>query len=76
MDNAFVESFNGHFREECRYQHWIESLAEAQEVIEAWRVDFNEDRPPRAPQRQTPKVFLASWERSRRRRTNQSGGPI
>ena len=61
-DNAFVESFNGHFREECLNQHWFESLAEAQEVIEAWRVDYNEDRPHRALQQQTPQAFLAGWE--------------
>jgi len=61
-DNAFVESFNGHFREECLNQHWFESLAEAQEVIEAWRVDYNEERPHRALQQQTPQAFLASWE--------------
>ena len=61
-DNAFVESFNGHFRAECLNQHWFESLAEAQEVIEAWRVDYNEERPHRALQQQTPQAFLASWE--------------
>ena len=61
-DNAFVESFNGHFREECLDQHWFESLAEAQEVIEAWRVEYNEDRPHRALQQQTLAAFLASLE--------------
>ncbi len=61
-DNAFVESFNGHFREECLDQHWFESLAEAQEVIEAWRVEYNEERPHRALKQQSPAAFLANWE--------------
>lgn len=61
-DNAFVESFNGHFRQECLDQHWFESLAEAREVIEAWRVDYNEERPHRALNQQSPAAFLASWE--------------
>jgi putative transposase len=60
-DNAFVESFNGHFREECLDQHWFESLAEAREVIEAWRVEYNEQRPHRALGQQTPAAFLARW---------------
>ncbi len=38
-DNAFVESFNGHFREECLDQHWFVSLGEARQIIEAWRID-------------------------------------
>ena len=61
-DNAFVESFNGHVREECLNQHWFETLAEAREVIEAWRVEYNEERPHRALQQRTPAAFLADWE--------------
>ncbi len=33
-DNPFIESFNGHFREECLDQHWFADLAEARQVIE------------------------------------------
>ncbi len=33
-DNAYVESFNGHFRAECLDQHWFTSLEEARAVIE------------------------------------------
>ena len=61
-DNAYVESFNGHFRSECLDQHWFETLAEAQEVIEAWRVEYNEERPHRSLQQRTPRAVLASWE--------------
>jgi putative transposase len=36
-DNAFVESFNGRLRDECRNAHWFLSLADARAKIEAWR---------------------------------------
>ncbi len=61
-DNAYVESFNGHFRKECLDQHWFATLAEAREVIEAWRVEDNEERSPRALQQRTPAAFQAGWE--------------
>ena len=35
-DNAFIESFNSRFRQECLNQHWFLSLEDAQEKIEAW----------------------------------------
>ena len=43
--NASIESFNGRFRDECLNEHWCTSLAHAQIVIEAWRREYNEDRP-------------------------------
>jgi putative transposase len=45
VENAYVESFNGKFRDECLNEHWFASLAEARAVIEEWRVDYNEYRP-------------------------------
>ena len=47
-DNAFIESFNGTFRDECLNAHWFESLEDAIRVVEAWRVEYNESRPHRA----------------------------
>lgn len=47
-DNAFIESFNGTFRDECLNAHWFESLKDAIAVVEAWRVEYNESRPHRA----------------------------
>lgn len=43
--NAFIESFNGSVRSECLNENWFLSLADAVEKIEAWRVDYNEQRP-------------------------------
>ena len=45
IENCFVESFNGKFRDECLNQHWLVSLDEARHVIEAWRLDYNRVRP-------------------------------
>lgn len=42
--NAYVESFNGKFRDNCLNEHWIRSLAEAREIIGAWRADHNQRR--------------------------------
>lgn len=44
-DNAFIESFNGSFRDECLNAHWFLSLQDAREKIEAWRKEYNEFRP-------------------------------
>jgi putative transposase len=35
--NAYIELFNGRFRDECLNEHWFTSLAHALAVIEAWR---------------------------------------
>jgi transposase InsO family protein len=43
--NAYIESFNGRFRDECLNEHWFTSLSHAQVVIEAWRRKYNEERP-------------------------------
>ena len=45
MQNAFVESFNGTFRDGCLNQHWFKDLADARRVIEDWRRHYNEVRP-------------------------------
>lgn len=38
--NAFAESFNGKFRDECLNQHWFIDIADARRRIEAWRLDY------------------------------------
>jgi putative transposase len=57
IQNAFVESFNGKFRDECLSQHWFISLEEARNVSEGWRVDYNEQRPHQSLQYKTPVEF-------------------
>jgi putative transposase len=56
-DNSFVETFNGSFRDECLNLHWFESLEEAQETIEIWRIDYNDSRPHQGLKDMTPAEF-------------------
>lgn len=43
--NAFIESFNGKFRDECLNDHWFETCLRARAIINAWRRDYDEHRP-------------------------------
>lgn len=52
--NAFVESFNGKFRDECLNENWFKSLDDAKEKIETWRIDYNTTRPHRSLKQMTP----------------------
>jgi len=52
--NAYIESFNGRFRDECLNEHWFTSLAHAQAVIESWRRQYNEERPKKSLAGLTP----------------------
>jgi len=56
-DNAFIESFNGKFREECLNQHWFLNMADARKTIEAWRKEYNEIRPHSSLGYLPPAVF-------------------
>jgi transposase InsO family protein len=45
VQNAYIESFNGRFRDECLNESWFTTLADARGTIEAWRLDYNTQRP-------------------------------
>jgi putative transposase len=55
--NAFIESFNGRFRDECLNEHEFASLAHARSIIESWRLDYNAHRPHKALGNRTPEEF-------------------
>jgi putative transposase len=42
QQNAYIESFNGQFRDECLNEHWFTSLQHARVVVETWRKEYNE----------------------------------
>ncbi len=44
MQNAWIDSFNGRFRDECLNTHWFQNLCDARHKIAAWRHDYNEQR--------------------------------
>lgn len=55
--NAYIESFNGRFRDECLNEHWFTGLPHARAVIEAWRREYNEDRPKKSLGGLTPSAY-------------------
>jgi len=57
-----VESFHGRLRDECLNQHWFLSLADARPAIEAWRLDYNRERPHSALGYRTPEEFRRSHD--------------
>ena len=57
MQNAFVESFNGSFRDELLNETLFSSLAEAREKITAWKEDYNQQRPHSSLGNLTPQEF-------------------
>ena len=59
-DNAFIESFNGRFRDECLNCHWFESVQDAKLKIEYWRAEYNESRPHKALNNLSPLEYVAS----------------
>ena len=64
-DNAYIEAFNGRFREECLDQHWFVSIEEARTTIETWRQEYNVERPHSALGNVAPAVFAATTDRAR-----------
>jgi len=61
QQNAYIESFNGKFRDECLNEHWFLSMRHAREVIAAWRQEYNSERPHSALGYLTPDRFAASF---------------
>jgi putative transposase len=59
IQNAFVESFNGRFRDECLNEHWFVTLSDARQRIENWRQDYNTQRPHRSLGQLTPADYAA-----------------
>lgn len=45
VQNCFIESFNGRLRDECLNLNWFRSLADARQIVEEWRLDYNQARP-------------------------------
>jgi putative transposase len=61
VQNAYVESFNGKFRDECLNVSWFRNLWDARHKIAAWRVQYNGHRPHSSLDYRTPNQFLQQW---------------
>jgi len=59
MQNGYIESFNGKFRDECLNEHWFDTLTQARAAIAAWRLDYNEVRPHSSCKRMPPAKYAA-----------------
>lgn len=57
MQNGYIESFNGKFRDECLNEQWFQSLPQARDCIAEWRKDYNEVRPHSSLGRIPPAQF-------------------
>jgi putative transposase len=65
MQNGWVESFNGRLRDECLNANWFVTLADARQKIEAWREEYNGERPHSSLGYRTPREFAAAAIRNR-----------
>ena len=59
--NAYIESFNGKFRDECLNDNYFNNLEHARAVIATWRRDYNEARPHSGIGRIPPAEFAARY---------------
>ena len=58
VDNAYMESFNGKFRDECLNLHWFMSVGHARAIAEDHRLDYNNERPHSSLGNLTPAEFM------------------
>ena len=77
MQNGHVESFNGRFRDECLNTNWFVNMADARRKIEAWRKEYNEERPHSSLAYRTPEEFAKTCsEHTSRMAATPTGPPV
>lgn len=62
VENAYIESFNGRFRDECLNEHWFMTIDHARQIIEQWRIEYNTERPHSSLGDLTPEEFAKNPE--------------
>ena len=60
QQNGFIESFNGRLRDELLNETLFRSLPHARAVLEAWRRDYNEERPHSKLGWMTPRAYASA----------------
>ena len=60
QQNGFIESFNGRLRDELLNETLFRSLPHARAVLEAWRRDYNEERPHSKLGWMTPRDYASA----------------
>lgn len=61
--NAFIESFNGTFRNECLNANWFLNMQEAKTEAKNWKVEYNTERPHSSLGGMTPTAFRRAFEK-------------
>ena len=59
-DNGIIEAFNGRLRQECLNESWFLSLEDARQKVEAWRQEYNKERPHGALGNVSPLVYASA----------------
>ena len=77
VQNSYIESFNGRFRDECLNANWLENLNDARRKIESWRKEYNQQRPHGSLAYRTPEEFATQWSPSPSSTLiEQAGAPV
>jgi putative transposase len=66
VENAFIESFNGRLRDELLNGELFMGLLDARQKLEAWRRDYNQNRPHGSIGHLTPNEFATLIRTERR----------
>jgi putative transposase len=69
--NPFVESYNGHLRKELLDLELLDSVLEAQVLIDDWRDEYNAYRPHQSLGYLTPVEFTRRWRKENEARVSQ-----
>jgi len=59
IQNCFIESFNGTFRDECLNENLFTSVEDAVRKVRTWWKSYNEERPHSSLGGLTPREFAA-----------------
>jgi hypothetical protein len=57
VQNGYVESFHGRFRDECLNANWFLHIGDAKQKIEQWRMEYNGERPHSSLADCTPREY-------------------
>jgi putative transposase len=60
MQNGHVESYHGRLRYECLNVSWFRTLNDVRRTVDAWRQEYNSERPRSSVGYKTPREFAAS----------------
>ena len=73
-ENAYIESFNGKFRDECLNEHWFVTMTQARRIIEAWRIEYNTERMHSSLGDLTPHEYAQELSKGRHEQVSLTAG--